>query len=217
MKNYHSNREQRVVINGFASEWGEVEPRIHQGSVLGPSLFKIYINDLENGIKSQVRFFADDTSVFSIVQNPNISANELNHDLKLISQWAYQWKMSFNPYPTKQAVQIPFSRKTHTSTHPKIHSTDTEVKSVNEHKHLGQTFDAKLTFASHIDEKRKKARQGFSIIRTLSRYLSVKTLEQIYKMYIRPHLYFCDAIYHVPSIKNPYDSSINLNYLMNTL
>ena len=150
------------------------------------------------------------------MQDPNISANELTHDLKLISLWAYQWKMSFNPHPTKQAVQILFSRKTRTSSRPKIYFNDTEVKSVHEHKHLGVTLDAKLTFASHIDEKLKKARQGLGLIRTLSRYLSMKTLEQIYKMYIRPHLDFCDVIYHVPCITNPFDSSINLNYLINT-
>ena len=87
-----SNRKQRVVINGSASEWGVVESGVPQGSVLGPLPFSIYIKDRENGIKSQVTFFADDTSLFSIVQDPNISANELNHDLKLISLWAYQWK-----------------------------------------------------------------------------------------------------------------------------
>ena len=217
LKKSLSNWKQGVVISGSASERGVVESGVPQGPVLGPLLFKIYINDLENSIKSQVRFFADDTSLFSIVQDPNISANELNHDLKLISLWVYQWKMSFNPHPTKQAVQILFSRKTRASSHPKIYFNDTEVNSVHEHKHLGVTLDAKLTFASHIDEKLKKARQGLGLIRTLSRYLSVKTLEQIYKMYIRPHLDFCDVIYHVPCITNPFDSSINLNYLMNTL
>ena len=69
---------------------------------------------------------------------------------------------------------------------------------------LGLTLDPKLTFTSHTDEKIKKARQGLGILKTLSRYLSVKPLEQVYKMYI-------------PCITNPFDSSINLKYLMNTL
>ena len=154
------------------------------------------INDLEKDIKSHINFFADDTSLFSIVKDQNTSAIELNHDLKLISQWAYQWKMSFNPDPTKQAVQ---------------------VQTVNHHKHLGLILDKKLVFASHINEKILKAQKGLGIIKSLSRFLSVKTLDQIFKMYIRPHLDFCDVIYHVPSITNPFDSSINLNYLMNTL
>ena len=78
------DRKQRVVINGFASEWGSVEAGVPQGSVLGPLLFLIYINDLEEGIKSQIKFFADDTSLFSIVTDPEVSASELNHDLAQI-------------------------------------------------------------------------------------------------------------------------------------
>ena len=97
----------------------------------------IYINDLEKGIKSHVKFFADDTSLFSIVKDPTTSAPELNHDLDVISLWARQWKMSFNPDPTKQAVQVSFSRKIKPTGHPKIYFNTIEVKSVKEHKHLG--------------------------------------------------------------------------------
>jgi len=78
-------------------------------------------------------------------------------------------------------------------------------------------MDAKLTFASHINDQLSKARKGLGILKSLNRYLSVKILDQIYKMYIRPHLDFCDIIYHEPSIVNPFDSSINLRYLMNTV
>ena len=91
-----------------------------------PLLFLICINDLEIGIKSHIKFFADDTSLFSIVGDPNTSACEMNYDLKLISQWALQWKMSFNPDPTKQAVQVLFSRKTRKIAHPEIFFNDTQ-------------------------------------------------------------------------------------------
>ena len=83
--NYLSNRKQRVVLNGLSSDYSSIDSGVPQGSVLGPLLFLIYINDLEN-IKSNVIFFADDTMLFSVVNNPAISANELNHDLKVISQ-----------------------------------------------------------------------------------------------------------------------------------
>ena len=111
MASYLMDRKQRVVINGFSSEWGSIEAGVPQGSVLGPLLFLVYINDLEEGIKSQVKFFADDTSLFSIITDPKVSASELNHDLALIESWARQWKMSFNPDPTKQAVELIFSKK----------------------------------------------------------------------------------------------------------
>ena len=74
-----------------------------------------------------------------------------------------------------------------------------EVKRVPEHKHLGLILDSKLSFVSHINGK-------------ISRYLSVKTLDQIYKMYVRPHLDFCDVIYDIPKSRNHFDSSITLNY-----
>ena len=68
-----------------------------------------YINDLERNIKSNIKFFADDTMLISIVNDPAISANRLNHDLHIIQQWADQWKMEFNPNPIKQATEVLFS------------------------------------------------------------------------------------------------------------
>ena len=68
MEDYISNREQRVALNGIFSECGKINSGVPQGSVLGPLLFLVYINDLEEGIKSQIKFFADDTSLFSIVE-----------------------------------------------------------------------------------------------------------------------------------------------------
>ena len=101
-QNYLNNREQRVVLNGFSADYSTIESGIPQGSVLGTLLFLIYINDLDRNIKSNVNVFADDTMLFSIVNDLVISV--LNHDLKVINQWAYQWKMELNPDPNKQAT-----------------------------------------------------------------------------------------------------------------
>ena len=73
-----------MVLNGSNSTYSTVESGVPQGSVLGPLLFLAYINDLERNIKSNIQFFADDTMLFSIVKNPVISANDLNHDLNII-------------------------------------------------------------------------------------------------------------------------------------
>ena len=124
LKSYLENRLQRVVLNGSEYGWGIVESGVPQGSVLGPLLFLIYINDSENGIKSHIKLFADDASLFTIVKDPDISAFDLNHHLHLISQWAYQWKMSFNSDPTKQAIQVVFTRKSKQIDHPKIYFND---------------------------------------------------------------------------------------------
>ena len=76
----------------------------------------MYINDLADGLSSNAKLFADGTSLFSVVHNANTTAKELNNDLVKISRWAYQWKMSFNPDPSKQAQEVIFSRKTKKNT-----------------------------------------------------------------------------------------------------
>ena len=87
----------------------------------------------------------------------------MNHDLQLISQCAFQWKMSFNPDPTKPAEEIIFSRKLNQQVHPPLFFNNIMVKQVNEHKHLGLTLDSKLTFTNHIVEKIAKARKGVCV------------------------------------------------------
>ena len=93
IKNYLENREQRVVLNGQTSERRKIMPGTSQGSVLGPLLFLIYINDLPDEINSLRKIFADDTFLFSKVCDILKSTSKLNDDLEKIRYWAYQWKM----------------------------------------------------------------------------------------------------------------------------
>ena len=87
----------------------------------------IYINDLSDNLLSTVKLFADDTSLFSVVNDSNISANELNKDLQKISEWAFKWKMAFNPDLIKQAQKVVFSRKLKKSCDLKISLNNTPV------------------------------------------------------------------------------------------
>ena len=134
---YLKNRKPRVVLNGSYSSYSTVESGVPHGSVLGPLLFLIYINDLERNNKSNVKYFADDTMLLSIVKDPVISANDFNHDLNIIQLWAHQWKMEFNPDPTKQATEVFFSFKKANTNHSQLIFNGTTVAKVNEQKHLG--------------------------------------------------------------------------------
>ena len=79
-----------MVLNGQASSWADLKAGVSQGSMLGPLFFLIYINDLSENLKSTVKPFADDTSLFYVLKDPNTSAEISNHDLTRISEWAYR-------------------------------------------------------------------------------------------------------------------------------
>ena len=97
LSDFVSSRKQRVALNGQNSSWTNVHAGVPQGSILGPLLFLIYINDLSDNLTSNAKFFAD--TLFSVVHDVNTSAKELNNDLKKVNDWAFQW--SFNPDPNK--------------------------------------------------------------------------------------------------------------------
>ena len=82
LKNLLNNRKQRIVLNGQVSTFTSVNGGVPQGSILGPLLFLIYINDLSNNLSSNVKLFADGTSLFSIIHDINVSAEERNEHLK---------------------------------------------------------------------------------------------------------------------------------------
>ena len=110
-----------------------------------------------------------------------------------------------------------FSYKRRSPQYPPIYFNNNEVKRVNDHKHLGLILDSKLSFTKHINEKIGIARKGIGVIKYLAPYLPLKTRDQIYKMYVRPHLDYCDIIYHIPVISNHFDFSQTLNYQMSLL
>ena len=99
--NFLSDRKQRVVLNGKESAWLPLNAGVPQGSVLGPLLFLIYINDLTENISSNMRLFADDSSLFIKVRDVAETQSQLMDDLDKITNWAHQWKMEFNPDITR--------------------------------------------------------------------------------------------------------------------
>ena len=137
IQSFLNNRLQRVVLNGQNSSWTPVFAGVLQGSVLGPLFFLIYINDLAEGISSTAKRFADDTSLFSVVNNIDESANQMNMDLEKISLWAYQWKMFFKPDISKQAQEVIFSMKNVNVSHPSLYFNRTPVMRCSYQKHLG--------------------------------------------------------------------------------
>ena len=151
---------------------------------------------MSDGLKSNVKLFADDTSFFSVVKNNEESASNLTNDLDIISKWAYNWKMSFNPDPNKPVQEVLFSRKNSNITHPIIHFNNVQVQRANHQRHLGIIVDEKLNFKSHKDKVLTKASKGIAVIKSLRNSLPRKSLIIIYKAIIRSHLDYRDILYN---------------------
>ena len=165
---------------------------------MGPLLFLIYINDLPNKLKSNVKLFTDDTSLFTVVKDKNESANILNNDLQSISTWVYNWKMLFNPDSSKPAQEVLYSRKKKIQVQPTISLNNVQVERVSYQKYLGILLDVKLNFKQHIDSAISKANKGISVIKKLRHNLPRKSLVTIYKAFLRPLTDYGDIIYDQP-------------------
>ena len=212
-----SNRNQRTILNGRTSRWGSIKAGVPQGSVLGPLLFLVYINDVTNGLRSSSKLFADDITIFTTIYDAYKATADMNHDLILVNLWAQKWRMSFNPDITKQAVEETFSRKRCSSHHLSMFFNDTLVKKVQEQKQLGLLLDFTLSFCTAIKSVVSKPRQGIRMLKALSKYVPRHTLNGIYKLYIRPHLDYGDVIYHFPHAFDDTSQNVTLNSQMEKL
>ena len=191
-KDYLNDRKQRVVLPGSASSWAFIKAGVPQGSILGPLLFLIYINDIVDDIHSCIRLFADDTSLYIIVDNPISAADELNADLAKIHAWAVRWLVSFNPSKSESMI---LSRKHNKPFHPPLSMNQNLINNVNSHKHLGLTFSQDCSWHDHLELVKTKAWLRINIMRRLKFQLDRKSLQTIYISFIRPLLEYADVVW----------------------
>ena len=191
-RSYLSNRRQRVVLPGVHSNWNYIKAGVPQGSILGPLLFLLYINDIVNDIGSHIRLFADDTSLYIVVENPDEAAELLNADLDKITTWAEQWLVTFNPPKTESML---ISRKIVKPLHPPIFMSNQQISEVQFHKHLGIFLSNDCTWHKHIEYIKGKAWKRINVMRRLKFQLDRKSLEKIYLSFIRPILEYGNEIW----------------------
>ena len=194
LSSYLSNRQQCVVIQGHRSSFRYIRAGVPQGSVLGPLLFLIYINDICCNILSIVQLYADDTSIFRVIKNRNAlcAVNAMNNDLTAIQRWCVQWLVEIN---TDKSVLMLISRRSVPSDLTPLKIGDTVLQRVETHKHLGLWFDTKLTWSYHIDQTCTKASRRINMMMPLKYKLFRNTLETIYIAYVRPILEYGDVIF----------------------
>ena len=183
-----SYRTQRVRVGTVISPPEHVTSGIPQGSILGPILFTIFINDLPDTIESTCKIFADDTKIF----NKPTSSIKIQDDLLKLQSWSEKWQLGFNVskckvlHIGKQNPVISYSMKND--------GVVQDILNCEEEKDLGITFDKQLTFNSHIDKAINTAKRVLSMSKRAFKYLDQSAMLTIYKALIRPHLEYGNII-----------------------
>lgn len=176
-----SNRKQRVVINGTASEWASVTSGVPQGSVLGPLLFIIYINDIDVGLVSKISKFADDTKLgANAVELTGVQ--QLQSDLDKIGEWSQKWQMPFNMGKCK-VMHIG-----HRNLHADYTMLGSEVEKTDLEKDLGVLISSDLKFSKQCIEVEKKAQKLLGYIKRQFKYRNKEIVLTLYNSLVRPHL-----------------------------
>ena len=158
---------------GVSSSWTSVNAGVPQGSILGPLLFLLYINEIVVDIKSSMKLFADDTSLYIIVDDPIQAAEQLNFDLAKIHRWAEKRQVTFNP---KKLECILLARKYNKPYHPPVLLNRTHIAKVYCHKHLDIIFSNDCTWHEHLELVRSKAWWRINTMRKLKFQLDRKSL-----------------------------------------
>ena len=193
IKSYLFQRKQRVVINGKESAYIEINAGVPQGSILGPLFFLIFINDIVLDIGCAIKLFADDTSIYLIIDHPNNAALELNENLEKVNNWSKQWLVKFNPRKTESLL---ISRKQNNPViHPSLYFDRIPVVEVTSHKHLGLVFNNRCHWGEHIDYVVSKVSTKLNVLRSLKFDLDRKTLQCMYLSFIRPVMEYGDIIF----------------------
>ena len=192
IESYLKDRKQRVTIEGHSSDWAGIKSGVPQGSVLGPLLFLIYINDITTDLDSSPFIYADDTMLFEIVQNVNVSAANLNEDLTRISDWSKKWLVTMNP---SKCQSIIFSLKLNKPDHPALLMDGACIIEVESHAHLGLIFQNNMSWRSHIHNIFEKASKRLNMLKLIKYKVNRSTLTCLYKSLIRPLMEYGDVIW----------------------
>ena len=190
---YLSDRYQRVTLDGFESNWGHIRAGVPQGSVLGPLLFLVYINDITAVVTSQIRLFADDTTLYITVDNDNVEqSRKLNQDLHNIKEWADQWLVTFNATKTKTMTA---SWKHSNDPYIPLLFDDTQLGEVKQNKHLGLLLSDDLSWSAHINDICIKANKRIDILCRLKNILDRRSLEIMYNSFVSPIIEYGNVVW----------------------
>ena len=184
IESWLKHRKQRVLLNGHFSEWGEVLSGVPQGSVLGPLLFLIFINDLETDILSKLCKFADDTKLGRAVGNEE-EVNILRRELNKLHTWAQDWQMAFN---VDKCMVMHFGSQ---NKHHEYEMGGCKLKQTVLERDLGVMISSTGKVSKQCLVASKKANSVLGMIKRTVTSRSRDVIVRLYKTLVRPKLEYC--------------------------
>ena len=182
--NYLSDRSINVVLSGQSSDTASINASVPQGSILGPLLFSVFIDDLVDVCENELFLYADDSTLFAPIKKSddiNTAAASLNRDLNNMKVWAQKWKVTFEPTKCKTMV---LSRK-RTPSKLDLYFGDCRLPIVNDLDILGVTIDSKLTWSKHLSTISTRAGQKLGALRKVANKLDSEGRATVYKSQVR--------------------------------
>ena len=186
IREWLTDRWQRVGVGGCWSEWRRVWSGVPQGSVLGPVLFLMFIDDLDDGLMSRILKFADDTKIFGKV-DCHEDRNRLQSDLDKLVEWADRWQMSFNVGKCKV---MHLGRRNEEWNYV---MSQQRLKAVGEERDLGVTLTDDLKVSGNCRQAYNKANRMLGLLARTVKFRKLEVMVRLYKSLVRPHLEYCAA------------------------
>ena len=189
-------RQQRVVVNGVKSDWAPVSSGVPQGTVLGPLLFSLYINDISSDIESEIRLFADDCVCYREIKDEE-DTMKLQRDIDRLGSWARKWDMRFQPV---KCNMMQLTRKRIKKIHASYTLEGTNLENVESIKYLGVTITSDLRWNTHISNVCTKANRTLGFLRRNLYSCPQEVKEAAYKGLVRPVLDYGSSVWDPPGV-----------------
>ena len=192
-----TDRQQEVVLESVHSKATDVTSGVPQGTVLGPVLFLVYINDMPEKISATSRLFADDSLVYRIIRSKKDHAL-LQEDLDKLQDWEHDWVMQFNP---DKCEVIRITNKTNPLTQAYyIHGT--KLQTVKDAKYLGVTISSELSWNKYVDNTAKNATTSLNFLKRNLHSCSTTVKDKCYKSLVRPIMEYASYVWDPHTQRN---------------
>ena len=195
-KSYLADRQQKCHVNGELSSPKTLRCGVPQGSILGPLLFKMYINDLPNSLRTSTpRMYADDTNLTTTGKSLKDIVNATNTELSNVNSWLLANMLSLNKTKTEQMFIGSDDNVKKIRNVSYAHIGNKSIERVFSEKSVGVLVDERLSWSSHVDYIAKKISSGIGGLRQIRDFIPVETAVLIYNSLIQPWFDYCDVVW----------------------